>query len=456
MANNTTTKLLIALVALALVATACSLAGNDDSDSGALDAVGAPAATIAPSSAPEESQAGTDAGEAPAGERAELGDGGIEPTALPASQTNRDIIFTADLTVAVSDVGSAGAQATQAIESLGGFLFGQDTRGEPDPRSVLTFKVAPEVFQEALARLGEIGEVRTQNVTADDVTERVVDLESRITTAEASVERLRGFLENATDIKTITDIESQLKDRETELETLRGQLRTIQGLVNLATIFLTLTEAESRPEVVLSVTGYRDQDSGSSCPGNADISVDEGDPMTLCFEVVNVGDTNLQDFTIKDAVLGIEAIDDLTLVFGDPASVLEPGQSMILAFELSPERALRTQTRLTAVPILEDGTTLSGRTVSQTESNFIDARDPGGLPGFSDGLTAGWALLVNLVSLVILALGAILPFIWLAIPIWLFVRRRRSRASAERDLAAERRASPSTAFATNDDLSSPE
>lgn len=441
MASNKLTKLLISLAVMVLLSSSCSLAGSDDSE-GSLNPVGVPAATSAPASAPGEPPSDTDAGEAPASEREGLGDGGIEPTALPASQANRDIIFTADLTVAVSDVGSAGAQATQAIESLGGFLFGQDTRGEPDPRSVLTFKVAPDVFQEALARLGEIGEVRTQNVTADDVTERVVDLESRITTAEASVERLRGFLENATDIKTITDIESQLKDRETELETLRGQLRTIEGLVNLATIFLTLTEAESRPGVALSVTGYRDHDAGSSCPGNSDIAVDEGDETTLCFEVVNVGDTNLQDFTIKDAVLGIDSIDDLTLVFGDPASPLEPGQSMILAFELSPERALRTQTRLTAVPVLEDGSTLAGRTVSQTESNFIDVSDPGGLPGFNDGLTAGWELLVYLVSLMILALGAILPFIWLAIPIWFLVKRRNDR----------RRESPNQRLSSADDL----
>ena len=68
---------------------------------------------------------------------------------------------------------------------------------------LLTFKIAPEAFQTALARLGDIGDVRTQNVTADDVTERVVDLQSRITTAEASVDRLRGFLENAESVRTI-------------------------------------------------------------------------------------------------------------------------------------------------------------------------------------------------------------------------------------------------------------
>ena len=50
-------------------------------------------------------------------------------------------------------------------------------------------------------------------VTADDVTERVVDLQSRINTAEASVERLRTFLENATNVQTIADLENQLLQR---------------------------------------------------------------------------------------------------------------------------------------------------------------------------------------------------------------------------------------------------
>lgn len=438
MAGKTLTKLFISLVVVALVATSCSLSSSDDSD-GSLNAVDAASATTAPAVAPEEPPGDTDAGGEPASEGEGLGDGGIEPTALPASQTNRDIIFTADLTVAVSDVGSAGAQATQAIESLGGFLFGQDTRGEPDPRSVLTFKVAPDVFQEALARLGEIGEVRTQNVTADDVTERVVDLESRITTAEASVERLRGFLENATDIKTITDIESQLKDRETELETLRGQLRTIQGLVNLATIFLTLTEAESRPLFDVAVTGYRDHDGGAACPGDFGVSVDEGDPVTLCFELTNVGDTNLQEFEVKDAVLGIDSTDDLVLVFGNPDDILEPGQSIIWAFEFEPVRRIRTQTRTTATPVLEDGTVLDGRAVSDTSSIEVDARDPGGIPGFTEGIRAGWDFVVTVVSVAVLAIGALLPLLILIVPVALAVfalSRRRRTSSAERAVSA--------------------
>jgi hypothetical protein len=49
-----------------------------------------------------------------------------------------------------------------------------------------------------LQALGDIGELRDQNISTTDVTERVVDLQSQIITSEGSVERLRGFLANAT------------------------------------------------------------------------------------------------------------------------------------------------------------------------------------------------------------------------------------------------------------------
>jgi len=95
-------------------------------------------------------------------------------SAQTPSDFGREIIFTADLTVAVPDVAAAGAEAIRRVEALGGIVYGQQTTSSPDPVSILTFKVFPEDFQTAFQRLGDIGEVRSQNVSADDVTERVV------------------------------------------------------------------------------------------------------------------------------------------------------------------------------------------------------------------------------------------------------------------------------------------
>ncbi len=447
------------LLALLLVAAAC---GSSD-DSGAAVATtpsnefdrqapagGDDGAFIAGDDTTGVTSAASEAGQdATAQNDSGIGSGGIEPVVQP-TDLGRDIIFTAEVTVAVTNVAEAGEEATNAMEALGGFLFGQQTNGGPNPRSVLTFKVVPENFQEALTRLGSIGELRTQNVSTDDVTERVVDLESRISTAAASVERLRGFLDQATEIVTITELEAQLLDRETTLETLRGTLRTIRRQVDLATIFLTLTEAQSQPQLSVSVTAYPgDEDAGASCPGTLDMGVEQGEAVTICYELFNTGDINLTDFTFRDPVLGVE-LDDLILVFGDLTSPMEPGQTIVLATEVKPERNLRTSTRITATPINADAVKVVGRDVSSSSTFFVVARDPGGLPGFLDSAEATLAFLTTLAGLLLVLAGGLLPVLpllggWWVYRLW---RRRQDDVGTEQEANDPQAGSTETLAAT--------
>lgn len=428
---TTTTMLrrpLTVLAVLLLVVAACS---GGDSGGGAEEVRGglssgadsvATGTTFAASEEAEEEPASVP-DEQEGADEDDLGNGGIAPVSLP-TQIGRDIIFTAEMTVAVTDVADAGEKATREIQALGGFLFGQRTIGAPESSSTLTFKVAPEDFQRALSALGSIGEIRTQNVSADDVTERIVDVESRIATATASVDRLRNLLSEATDIEVIVALEAELLARETELETLRGSLRTLQDQVALATIVLTLTEAASDPELAVSVSAYPSHDSGASCPGDGDLQVETSTETTVCFEITNTGDTWLTNFELRDPVLDVE-MDDLVVVFGDPAAALEPGDGLIVAAELSPERDLRARTTVTAQAVDEDGTVLGARPVSQTVTMFVDTVDPGGIPSFSEGLAASWELLTRLGQTVVLVLGALIPFFWVPLVVWLIWRMRR-------------------------------
>ena len=428
--KTTTLKLLVLALVLLLVAAACS--SGDRANLETFEEIGAP---LDGEDLPMETTT-TMASEsrAPsAGDGTALGSGGVEPVVFQTSGFGRDIIFTADLTVAVTDVTTAGEQATREIQALGGFLFGQRTAGDPTPMSILTFKVAPEDFQEALDRLGSIGDLRTQNVSADDVTERIVDVQSRINTAEASVERLRALLEGAVDITTIVELENELLERETQLETMRGSLRTLEDQVALATIVLTITEAESRPAVSLNVTTYLGHDEGISCPGSPGITVDQGEQVTVCFEVFNVGDTLLTGFELRDPVLDIE-FDDLILIYGDPQTPIEPGESIVLAAQTVAERSLRTSTTVTATPVNENGDVLSTRKATNTVTVFIQAVDPGGIPTFAEGLEGSWGLLVDLARILVLFAGAVIPFLWVPILIWLawrFTKRRSDAAGSD-------------------------
>ncbi len=427
--------LAVLLLALAMLAAACT--GGDGNDGAAELRFGdgdapAPTTVVAAEEAPaEESESlGDDAagGEEAVADRALAESPAVAVQALQPVDIGRDIIFTGDLTVAVTDVGRSGEEATRIVESLGGFLFGQQSSGDPEPRSTLTFKLPPDQFREALRRFGELGELRTQNVSAEDVTERVVDLESRIETAEASVERLKGFLAGATDIEAIAELEAQLLDRETQLETLRGQLRTIQDRVDLATIFLTLTEALASPAIDFEVTAYPGHDDdGASCPGSSGLAVDKGGDATVCFGLRNVGDTPLTGFTLEDTVLDV-TLDDLTVVFGDPAGILEPGQEIILAAEVVVERDLRTQTRVTALPVDQEGQEIEAREVAATRTLTLLAEDPGGVPGFSDGFQGALDVLATAGKVAVLVAGAVIPFLWIPLLLWLgwwWWRRRR-------------------------------
>ena len=370
------------------------------------------------------SGAGTDTAQS-GGEESDLGAAGGAATPLTAADFGRQIIFTADITVEVDDVAAAGDQATDIIASVGGFVFGQQTQGGNRPESVLIFKVLPEDFDRAVEALGGVGELRNQVISADDVTERVVDLETRIEVAELGVTRLRTTLEGTQNLEDYAELERLLLERESDLELMRGQLRTLQDRIDLATITLRLVQDAVNHSMALSTTLYHAQDDGASCPGNDGSSVESGTDLTVCFEVINTGEEPIADLVFIDTALGIDSTDDLILVYGD-LERLDGGQSLMLAYELTAERRTQLRPKVTGTPITDDGEP-AGPSVDARGEGFIDAFEAEGDPGFGDGFGAGVDVLKAVWTAATVLVGFALPMlVLLAIfgPLVWFGRRR--------------------------------
>jgi hypothetical protein len=172
------------------------------------------------------------------------GDEGSDDEPVPPADTSltagRRFVSTANLTVSSDDVATTSQRAIALVESKGGALFAESSTYQGEPQAVLTLKVPPDEFSATLRGLGDLGTVIEQGVETEDVTERVVDLESRIDTASRSVSRLQGFLGGATTVADVAAFETELSTRESELETLRAQLRTLEDRVDLATIVFTV------------------------------------------------------------------------------------------------------------------------------------------------------------------------------------------------------------------------
>ena len=443
-------RLWVLLLLIALVAAAC---GSDDSvTDAAADAVDAAfdeAEEAADSGSrafeTDDSEAAFDGDDEEAFDDADpasadgeadnpLGSGGAAD-GLDAQSLGREIIFTARLAVDVDNVAEAGAEATRIITEVGGFVFGQETSGGNEPRSEITFKVRPEDFSEALDALGGIGELRNQSITTDDVTERVVDLNSRIEVADLGVERLRNALEEAPNLEDFAEIERLLLARESELEVMRGQLRTLRDQIDLATITLVLAQDRIDNLLSLEVSLYEGHDNGSRCPAGSfgDQRLEPGNEITLCFLARNDGEQTLRDVTVTETALAIDGNEQLITVFGEDE--LRPGQTFIQAIEIDVERDLFLRVGATGVPTDGVSDEQAAPTVS-TETNprlrvNEDAADPGFGDGFGAGvelLSRGWTVAVVLVGFLI-PLLVVVPFIALA---WFGVRRLRTAGRAKK------------------------
>ena len=450
--RRTLSFMLIALLsAFFVLLGACS---GDDDDSG--DTMEATSAEFGEPAA-EEDSAPPDSGdeamsEAPAPRPASANDdmaaapesdeGGLAvPTALTPADLGRDIIYRATIEVQADDVTAASREAVAIVQGLGGIVFSQATRTEPHPYTEITFKVRPEDFSTALDRLAGVGKLVDQVISSDDVTEIIVDLESRMITAEASVDRLRKFLAEATQLEDVAQLERELLDRETTLERLRGQLRTLRDQVSLSTITITITQSPTvLPDTGIRVTAWVSEDAQDPCLGVQNITVEPDADVYLCLEVENTGTSALTDVEAGTRNLRLN-LDNFQPVQGS-FNRIEPGDLMAAVLELPIEegrlagrvatRGLPIELEVMATPVDFDGTTLDevwGESIVWVQLDSDDA-----LPGFGDSVSDGATGVVAVFSVVLIVVGVLLPFLpfiaLIAALIWWIRRRHRNKESS--------------------------
>lgn len=154
------------------------------------------------------------------------------------------LIRTASLTVRVSSVPEAVEKARDAAERAGGYVGDETTTRDRDgrERSRLVLRVPQDAYQETLDDLAGTGTVVRQNVDTKDVTDQVVDVESRIRSQKASVERVRALMKDATELQDVVLLEGELNSRQTELEALQAQQASLKERTAMATIRLALSD----------------------------------------------------------------------------------------------------------------------------------------------------------------------------------------------------------------------
>lgn len=219
-------KLAILLLGLAATLVACSAAG---------------VATSAPAQAPNPGAFSvSDASKGNAGSGVTTPEKGI-PGGVAVS--TRDLILTANISMRSSDPWAVADSARRVASGLGGDLLGMSQSGSGDTRSAtLTIRVPATRFDDALSALKKLdGEVLTSNVSAKDVTDQLVDLQARLTAAQALEQRYLQILAQAKTVDEILRVESTLANTRTQIEQLKAQQKSINEQVAFSTISLQVS-----------------------------------------------------------------------------------------------------------------------------------------------------------------------------------------------------------------------
>ncbi|MFC7327323.1 DUF4349 domain-containing protein [Marinactinospora rubrisoli] len=155
--------------------------------------------------------------------------------------SERTVAHTADVGVRVPDVDAAADEARAWVAAADGYVASESLGGDGGPETAtLSLRVPVDRYEEALEIFGGLGERLRLSRSADDMTEEVADVESRVASAEASLERLRALLEDARSVEEVLAVETEISGRQADLEALQARRQALAGQTAYGTVNLEL------------------------------------------------------------------------------------------------------------------------------------------------------------------------------------------------------------------------
>lgn len=179
-----------------------------------------------------------DGGPAPAGDMA--ASDGEAPASLP-SQLDRKIIQVATISLRTEEVSRNFENVSNIAAAAGGYVSGSSFGNDGDrQRASITIRVPGTAYQDALSKLRKLGEVAGEESSANDVTEQVTDLESRLRNLKATEAQYLDFMTRARDINEVLTVQDRLNATRSEIEQTQGRLELLANQTDQATITVHL------------------------------------------------------------------------------------------------------------------------------------------------------------------------------------------------------------------------
>jgi hypothetical protein len=225
------------LIAGCLLLAACSNGGDTTASSAA--GAAAPAAHGAASGA-----ANGAAGSSSFGKAGAAGTSASVTSGL--ARTNQSIIYTASMTVRSANVAAVARRVSTIVVAAGGYTSDEQlTSATPSKTGEtinITLKIPVPAYESVLAQLSSpaLGKQLAMHQQATDVTQEVANVNSLVSSDEASISALQGLLNKATTVSGLLQVQQQISSVESDLNSLQAQQRALDDETTFGTVTMTL------------------------------------------------------------------------------------------------------------------------------------------------------------------------------------------------------------------------
>lgn len=166
-----------------------------------------------------------------------------ETTSTDTKLSNEKIVYRANITLETAEFKESEDKINELIKAYGIVVDEKnyDTYNNAK-RVVLYLRVPSNNFQTVVNSMGDIGRVKSSYINSENITQKYIDVESRLSAKKKRVERINDFISKTTDYDELRSLYNDLEQAEYELENLQSQLQNMNIDLAYSYVDITMTD----------------------------------------------------------------------------------------------------------------------------------------------------------------------------------------------------------------------
>ncbi|MEH2072298.1 MAG: DUF4349 domain-containing protein [Nostoc sp.] len=173
----------------------------------------------------------------------------LSQKAEAAPRSRPQLIKKAAISLRVNSVDRTIDAVSQIINQQQGDLIGlkqqQPKNDNPRYTATIELRIPENQLELTLEQLAKLGTLESRNITAEDVGDRLVDFQARLSNLQKTEANLQKIMDRAGSVRDVLSVAQELSNVRETIEQINAQLKSLQNQVAYSTITLNLEAAVS-------------------------------------------------------------------------------------------------------------------------------------------------------------------------------------------------------------------